>query len=321
MEKIQPNQYRQAAEAALQGAGYDHKKLVLIHTSIIAAVTLLANILIYVLEQQLASAGGLGGLGTRSILLTAQTMLQFLPALLMPFWAMGYVFSIVNISGGKRTGPGDLAEGFFRFFPVLRLELLMALMYALLAFAATQLGGTVFLWTPWAAPFMNAALAFLADPENLALEQELYVQAYQVMVPMALIMGAVFVGISAPFFYRFRMARLHMMANPGKGAFAAMKESAAMTRFRRFELFKLDLHFWWFYLLEAGAVALGYGQLLFSALGADAILPDVAWHFIFLILSLGWQLVLHHWRKNEVYVTYAKVYQDLCDETFKEETL
>lgn len=314
MEILDRRKYYQAAKEALQGASYDPKKLILIHTGAAAAVSLVVSILVYILEQQLAGTTGLGGLGTRSILMTVQTVLQFLPVLLMPFWTMGYVLTLVNLAENKRTGPGELAEGFFRFGSVLRLELLMAALYAVLGFAATQLGGTVFLWTPWAAPMMNAALAFMANPESAALEQALYAAAEQAALPMLLIVGAVFIGLSLPFFYRFRMARLHLMANPGKGALAAMKESAAMTRFRRMALFRLDLSFWWFYLLEVLAAAVSAADMVLTLAGVTLPIPAAAQYFGCVVLSLGLQLLLHYWRKNEVYVTYAKVYLDLRKE-------
>lgn len=314
MDKRNRREYCEAAKTALQGAAYDPKKLILIHTGAIAAVNLVVSIAVYLLEQQLNSAVGLGGLGTRSVLMTAQSMLQLLPALLMPFWSMGYLFATVSIAENKRTGPGELGEGFFRFFPVLRLELLMALLYTLLAFAATQLGGTVYLWTPWAEPFMDAFMAFMAEPENAALEQALYAATEQASLPMLLIIGGVFVALCVPFFYRFRMARLHLMANPGKGAFAAMRESAAMTRFKRMGLFKLDLQFWWFYALEVLAAAVCYGDVLLALVGVHIPLPETVRYFGFLILSLGCQLLLHWQCKNQVYVTYAKVYLDLRQE-------
>lgn len=314
MEKNNRRRYREAAQNALNGAAYDPKRLIFIHTGITAAVTLIANILIYVLDAQLSGATGLGGLGTRSILMTAQSILQLLPALLLPFWAMGYVFAIVNIAQGKPAGPAELGEGFFRFFPVLRFELLTALLYTLLMFAASQLGGTVFLWTPWAEPMMNAVLALMNDPQNAALEEAAYQMIMQASLPILLIVGAVFIGISLPFFYRFRMARLHLMANPDKGAWAAMRESAAMTRFHRMELLRLDLSFWWYYLLEALAAILAAGDGLLVLMGITLPLPEPVRYFAFPVLSLISQLLLHYRFKNEVYVTYAQVYEDLRQE-------
>jgi len=85
MEILDRRKYYQAAKEALQGASYDPKKLILIHTGAAAAVSLVVSILVYILEQQLAGTAAWGGWGTRSILMTGQAMLQFLPALLMPF--------------------------------------------------------------------------------------------------------------------------------------------------------------------------------------------------------------------------------------------
>lgn len=311
MNGIDRRSFRQAAQNALSASAYDPKKLILIHTGIVALVSLLASIVVYVIDLQIDGAVGLSGLGTRSVLLTVQSIAQMLPTLLIPFWAMGYTFATVKLAQGQKTGPADLCEGLYRLFPVLRLELLMALMYMLLLFAATQLGGTVFLWTPWATPVMNAAMAYVGDPQNIALEEALFAATAQASLPILLIVGGVFLILAAPFFYRFRMARLHLMANPGMGAVAAMRESAAMTRMYRMDLFRLDLGFWWFYLLEGAVAVVCNADALLALAGVNLPIPAAVRYFGFLVLSLGGQLLLHWWRKNEVYVTYAQVYLSL----------
>lgn len=311
MDRTERRNFRMAAKSALAGASYDPKKLILIHTGAAALLSLLVSAVAYVLEQEIAGMSGLGGLGTRGILMTVRTLLQILPLLILPFWNMGYIFVTVMIVRGKQALPGDLAEGFRSFLPVLRLELLLAVMYGLLIFGATQLGSTVFMLTPWADPFMDAIFAYAQDPGNAALEAAMNVAAYDAALPMLGIVGTVFIVLAAPFFYRFRMAQLYLMEHPQKGALAAMRASAEMTRFRRLELLRLDLSFWWFYLLDLLAAVLCYGEILLALAGIFLPWNEAISYFGFLILSVGCQILLYWWRKNEVFVTYAQVYTAL----------
>lgn len=311
MDRTDRRRYRDAAKSSLAGAAFDPKKLILIHAGAAALLSLIISIATYVLEQQIAGTGGLGGLGTRGILMTTSTVLQLLPLLVLPFWNMGYLFVTVSIARSQSPSPRDLTEGFRSFLPVLRLELLLAVMYALIAFVATQAGTTIFLLTPWADPFMDSILAFAQDPENAALEAAMNAAASGAALPMLGIVIVVFVLLASPFFYRFRMAELCLIENPQEGALAAMRESTRMTRFRRLDLLRLDLSFWWFYLLDALTIALCYGELLLALAGVSLPWSEGVSYFGFLILSLGCQLLLYWWRKNEVFVTYAQAYTDL----------
>ena len=90
-----------------------------------------------------------------------------------------------------------------------------------------------------------------------------------------------------------------------------MRASSELTRYRRLGLFKLDLSFWWFYLLNAGTLVLCYGDVLLNLMGVSLPWSEDVSYFLFLVLYAAAQLALYWWRKNEVDVTYAQVYTDL----------
>ena len=110
------------------------------------------------------------------------------------------------------------------------------------------------------------------------------------------------------------MAEYYLLEHPIRGAIGAMKASAEMTRFHRVDLFKLDLSFWWFYACEVLAAALCFLDLILPSLGVDLPLPREAVTFVCFGIYAAAQLALHYWRKNEVHVTYAVVYNTLMEE-------
>lgn len=303
--------YRADAQRSLTEASYDHKKLILLHTGAILLLSVTVNIIGFLLGERIEESGGLGGLGVRGILTTVRTVLNLLPLAALPFWQMGYVYTTVQIARKKPVGPETLLEGFRKFFPVLRLKLLMAVLYMLVMFLTTQVGTMVFVMTPWATPMMSAIFAYTENPEDPSLMAALDAAAADAAVPMLVIMGVIFLALAAPFFYRFRFAERFLMERPLKGALGAMKASSQLTAGMRMGLFRMDLSFWWFYLLAGVSALLAYADMILPWLGVQLPFSEGVNYFLCLVLYAASQLALHWWRKNEVAVTYAQVYTDL----------
>ena len=66
---------KSAARESLAAAPYDPRKLILLHTGVTIAVSLIGTILNFVLSKQIENTGGLGGMGLRSMLSTVQSVL------------------------------------------------------------------------------------------------------------------------------------------------------------------------------------------------------------------------------------------------------
>ena len=113
-----------AADQSLANASCDPKKLILIHSGALLALTLLLTVVDYLLEKGIGTTGGLSGMGLRSVLETVQTTLYVAQAVVLPFWQIGYVFVTMKLARGEQTGMTGLLEGFRRFGPVLRLQIL-----------------------------------------------------------------------------------------------------------------------------------------------------------------------------------------------------
>ena len=146
-----------------------------------------------------------------------------------------------------------------------------------------------------------------------ALEQVVNSMSAEAMLPIFLIFVPCFLLLCAPFFYRYRMAAFWLMDHPQGGALAAMHSSRQLMQGKRMALFRLDLRFWWFYLLDLLVTGICYGDLLLDALGITLPFSSDVSYFLFFGIYLICLLVLHYWRRNEVSVTYAHVYLSLME--------
>lgn len=305
-------QVKSAAKQSLTTTETDHKKLVLLHTGAMLLLSLALMILDLLLDQKISTTGGLSGLGTRSTLTTIQSMLRITQLAVVPFWQVGYTYLTLKISQNKAANASTLTEGFFRFGPVLRLYLLQIVLYVLLAVISTNLCSMIFVYTPWADQLFAVAEQMQQGVEFT--NETLLAATGGAWIPLMICFFIIYLAFCIPAFYCYRLAMLHLLDDEKSGAWAAMRQSRLMTKGHRLQLFKLDLSFWWYYLLEIGVSAVCFADLILAQFGISLPLPPAAVMFIAFGLYAVAQLALHYWKKNEVHVTYAQVYNTLMEE-------
>ena len=77
---------KQRAATVLAPHSREVKKLILIHTAAVLALTLALMLIHYALDHGIESTGGLSDIGTRAMLTTAQMVLQLFQMVAVPFW-------------------------------------------------------------------------------------------------------------------------------------------------------------------------------------------------------------------------------------------
>lgn len=307
MDSLSYSLLRPAAEDALQSARYSPKRLVLLHTGVTLAVGLVISILTYVLDMGIAQTGGLSGIGNRTMLQSLQAFLTIASTILLPFWEIGYIFTVLQFARRKHPDTNALLTGLRHWGVVLRTLVLKVLVLLLVMFVGTQIIMYIYLMTPAAAPLQELYLEMMdsgADPMALV-ESEEYMALMMDVIPYVLIGVAI---LLLPVLYFLRFADYVVMDQPELGARYALASSFRMTRRHFKDVFKLDLHFWWYYLLELLVAAVSYGHLLLELAGIDIGMEGDTAMFVFYILSLAGQLALYVWMKNRVYTTYALAY-------------
>lgn len=303
---------RPAAEDALDAARYSPKKLILIHTAVSLVVGLLLSILTYVLDLGIAQTGGLSGIGNRAMLQSLQSLLTLVSTVLLPFWEIGYLFTALQFARRRSPDTGSLFAGLRNWGVVLRSMVLKFALMIAAVFIAVQVVSTIYFMTPAAAPMYELAQQMadsgITDPLAMV-ENEAYVALVMQAVPFVLIGIAV---LLLPLMYLLRFADYVVMDRPELGARFAIRLSIALT-WRNFKkLFALDLHFWWYYLLELLVLAVSCGHMMLDMAGIDIGIGGDTAMFVFYLLSLAAQLGLYVWKKNTVFTTYALAYDCLC---------
>lgn len=300
-----------AAGEALRGASYDPKKLILIHTGAILVLSLLSLVLSYVIEQQIGGTGGLSGIGTRAALETVQSVVDLVQGIALPFWQFGWACTSVRLYRREPVGPVSLCEGFRKIGPFFRLYLLQGALYFGIGVVCCYIAAPIFTMTAWAEPFTDVIMQIMSGTGEVTQAQMQTMVAS--LVPLMGIVCVVFLVVAVPVTYRLRLAQYHLVDHPEQGARAALRASRRMMKGNVLSLVKLDLSFWWFYVLELLVTAVAYLDLMLSALGVT--LPwgsEVSYFGVFVLYGVC-LLGLYLWQKARVDVTYAAAYDALRD--------
>ncbi len=309
----EPSTLRACAGASLKQTS-NPGRVILFHTGAVLLVSLLLTVADFLLNQQISATGGLSGMGLRSVLTTIQSLLRLAQLIILPFWQIGYTYYTLNVARGQTARLSDLWEGFRRFGPVLRLRALMLGLGVLLAILCTHVSSFLFMLTPWAAPVMAKMEALMSggNVTEEVLMESITAISKDIMVPVLVIFGLCFLAGFLYLFFRFRLAELWLMAHPDGGAFAALRSSSFLMRGNCKAIFRIDLHFWWFYLLELLVTLLGYGDGILKAVGIQMTTDAFGSYIAFFALYIWAQMSLYWWKRNEVCVTYAHAYLELC---------
>jgi uncharacterized membrane protein len=317
MKRFDHNALKQETAACLSQATYPPKRLVLLHTGVTLLLSLILAALDLLLSRQIGATGGLGGMDRRALLTTVQSALRFTQAAVLPFWSMGYVHVTLQISREEPVSPPDLLEGFRQFGPVLRLTFLETTLFLAMGFFGSQIGSLLFLMTPWAQPMLDALLPILSAggelPDTNAMILAMEHLPVSSLIPFWCVVAGVCLAVALPIFYRFRLARMHLMDYPKRGALRALFYSARHMKGNYLAMLRLDLHFWWYHVLSLLAAALFYADTLAELMGLRLPWPEEVSYLLAFLLYATATLLLHLWRRNEVHLTYVNAYHLLDD--------
>lgn len=302
------SQLKSTAADSLSRAAYCPRRLILLHTGAALGASVLLTVLNFILSRSLGAATGLAAIDKRTMLVTAQSVLSLLLTLALPFWELGFTRASLLLARQEAATPKTLLEGFRRFGPALRLMLLRGLFVGMLGFFCLQIASVLYVFSPFGQGLMTQ-MEQLLESDLLATSDPAALEALlPSLMPMYILAGVLLIGLLIPLFYRFRLADLAIM-DDRTGALAALQLSAKAMKGKALPFFKLDLSFWWYYLLMALAAAVAYGDVALSWLNVP-INADVS-YFLFYGLSIFLQLFIA-WRFTAtVQTTYATAYLTL----------
>lgn len=306
---------KQTAAQRLDSAR-EPQKIVLIYGMITILASALVTVVNYCLGLRISQSGGLGNLGLRSFLSTLQSVLPIVQTLVLMCLDLGYIAAMLRISRQQDASPETLRMGFSRFWPLLRCSLVQFAIYLGIAILSSYLALMIYLLTPLSDGAMELLMPLVTDASvldsgMLVLDEATELALIVSMAPMLALVGILFLLISLPFLYRYRMANYVLLDQPRAGALNALRESRKMMKGNRVSLFRLDVSFWWYYLLLIAASFVCYGDLLLPLLGVEFPWSDTVSYFMFYGLFLVIELAVYYFTRNRVEVTYALVYESL----------
>ncbi|MBO4938616.1 MAG: DUF975 family protein [Oscillospiraceae bacterium] len=293
----------------------DSRTVALIYGGGTALLALLCTIVTYVVGIQIRGTGGLGNMGLRSVLSTVQFVLPLAQSLIVVFLGFGYQSAALRMARRVNCRPDVLLDGFRRFGPLVRLSIAQSIIYMAIAFLALYVGAQVFVMTPLAKDFLEIMMPLISSAtvltDEIVLDEATLLAATEAMLPMIPIVLILFLIAALPIAYQYRMSTFALLDDPGRGAFAAMRESRSMMKGNRVDLFKIDVSFWWFYLTELVIGLIAYADVLLPRLGVSFPWSDTVSYFLFYVVSLALQTGLYYLFLNRVHVTYAAAYETL----------
>ncbi len=311
---LQVSELHNQAKTRLQEVSGNPKKLVLIHTAIALGSSLLLTFITYLLSLLIDETGGLRGLTARSLLTTAQSVLELAVMVAMPFWQVGIFYAALQWTRKELADFGSLLQGFRRFGPVLGLQILRGILFIALGMPLSYIATAIFMLTPLAAPFLERIAPMMeqgitSEQLETMVTPEFTAATMQAMIPLLIIFAIVYLAVAIPVFYRIRFADFAVMDNMPAGR--AMVNSFNITKGSCLQVLKIDLSFWWFYLLQILSVAICYADSLLPALGVTLPVSGVTAAFLFYILGTVCQGVLL-WQYEARRVTvYGLAYRTL----------
>lgn len=313
MEKLNGKNIIARARERLQGV--NTWPLVLLHTGVTVGAAFVIMLLQYVLAEGIGNTGGLSGMGMRSVLETAQLVLQWANTLLLPFWSLGFLYVALLWAREAQADKRDLLAGFRRVGPYLGLMLNRAILTILVLVVSINISSVIYMMTPAADRILELAENF-GDTDQMydylySLDMDQIMVLLRSMIPM-MVIGCVLASVLLiPLLYRFRMAEYVILDQKGVRGIGAMILSAALLRRRRWQLFKLDLRFWWYYGLKLLCTVLLYADMILEALGVVLPVGSGMAYVLTYVLYLGGLFAVEISFRPRVETAYACAYEQL----------
>ena len=288
------------------------RTLAMICAAVIIGTAFLSTGLSYLLDLQINETGGLSNIGRRSFLATFQTLFPYLRMALVMCVELGYTSAMLRIARGQHTSLNAFRLGFDRFFLALGTRIREYLTYFAILLLSTFLGIQLFLLSPLADQTMAIVEPFASAGMEALLEDEAAYAAFALSIrPAIIFVGALYALLAIPVTYQYRMASFIIIDKPGIRPRTVLKESTRMMKKHRFQLFRLDLSLWLFYLLKALAAVVCYGDSLLPLMGIQLPFSETVGYFLFFGLYLVMEFIIFCFMQNHVTTTYALAYDSL----------
>lgn len=313
MAILNPSALRTRGAAAAERYRTEGRVLVLIYCGVAALLSVCANGLYLYLDSHIGGTGGLSGLGMRSVFQTVQELLSYINIFFGFFWSAGFLYAVITMVRGRTPAAGSLLEGFRRFGRVLGQVMFQIMIMMVLIIAASYAATVIFSFTPFTADFVEKMAPLLNNPAVLTADGTLDLSRISVgelvsaMLPLLIIAGAILVPLFIWLSYGFRMSVYLVLEQP-IGGIRACKESMRLMKGHKWQMFRLDLSFWWYHGLGLLIALVGHADSFLRDLGFSLPMDPTVMFFLCLGAYFVLQTGLFLWKKCQVDAAYVLAY-------------
>lgn len=292
--------------------GKEPQKVVLIYAAILAAAALAGKLAGYLLDGQISQAVGLQGMNTRAVLSTATVVVTIAQLLLVEGLALGYCAAMLRIARGQYASGSTLKAGLERLWLLVRTRLLEGVILTAMSFALCMVVVNIYMLTPFSNRLVLSMMP-LVEAGELTTEAmlSLWSTAYPVLLPVTVLYVVALIPLLWYFSAVYRLVDYLLIEKPQLGALGALQESRRRMRGSKRMLLRVDLSFWWYYLLQAATKVL-YTGLILAALGVTLSVSPTVFLVAALVIYLAADFAVRYFFSNRVAVTYALFYDSLC---------
>lgn len=248
---------KRASLTRLRRYGKRPYKLAFYSVAIALAVQLLVDAMGYWVATY-QGGEGLDGMGSVTMIQTVHELLSTVVSVLSPLWTLGFTAAIMAFMDWQDPQDTVLLKGLRRWWEFLKLYLLEGIFMFFLMIAVSMPIGFLVSLTPWGREPVN-----LPDPEIVG-EVKYIAAAVDAAAPLLILYALAFLVVGMFFAYRLRFTN-YLILNGWIGVWSAMVTSFQMTKGYVWSMIKLDLSYWWYYLLTGvlmgvyvAVVMLGY---------------------------------------------------------------
>lgn len=295
------------------------RSLVLLYCGVVAAIMLGTSGLNVFLNNRIDGTGGLGGLGTRSVLQTIQEILTYGNLFFTPFWSMGFLSAMIALTKGMTPWKRHMKVGFRYPGKILTYICVQFLVTVMLMVVSVNVGVTLYSLTPMGAEYADVMGPILSDPGIISPEgvvnwELLPVDTFMsatmpVMAVCLVIFAALYIFVS----YCFRLTMYLILDMTS--SFSTVRLfflSARLMRGHKWQMLKLDLSWWWYYLLLSVASVVAYLDVILGLLGISVPVDPMVMFFATVAAYCVLFTALSLWKKCQVDASYVLAFESIA---------
>jgi uncharacterized membrane protein len=133
-----------------------------------------------------------------------------------------------------------------------------------------------------------------------------------ITLPMLTITIVIFLPLYIWLSYGFRLSLYLLLDGTAPSAFQARFLSLRLMRGHKWSMLKLDLSFWWYYLLVTVITAVGYLDVILSLAGIPLPMDETVMFFGTIAAYCVLITALSLWKKAQVEASYVLAYEAIA---------